>query len=209
MKSRRALLAALGLGLPGLALAAGAKPAAPQARKAPAYRGGRAATGWKVPQAKVKDQHGREFKFYDDLVKNKLVLISFASIDGEKRYPIVDNLVKMQQMIGSRMGKDVFVYTVSTRPERDTPEALKAFAEKKGAKWQFLTGTPAEVAKIKQNFGVMGSVHGLVWITNDATSRWLTKPARLQSIFLAEAVTFLSTGAQHKRHLRDMRSWKS
>lgn len=207
MKSRRAMLAALGLGLPGLALAAGATTS--QARKAPAPRGGRSRHAWKVSQAKVKDQNGREFDFYDDLVKDKLVLISFASIDGEKRYPIVDNLVKTQQMISSRLGKDVFIYTVSTRPERDTPEALKAFADKKGARWQFLTGKPSEIAKIKQNFGVMGSIHGLVWIANDATSRWLSKPAQLQSLFLAEAVSFLSTGAEHKRHLRDMRSWKS
>lgn len=207
MKSRRTMLAALGLGLPGLALAAGATTA-PQARKA-LPRGGRAAHAWSFPQSIVKDQNGAEFRFYDDLIKNKLVLISFASVAGEKRFPIVDNLVKLQQMVSGRLGKDLFIYTVSTRPESETPDTLKAFAAQKGARWKFLTGTPAEVAKIKQMLGVMGTMHGLVWMGNDATGRWMSKPARLQPIFLAEALAFLSTGSQHRQFLKDMRSVRS
>lgn len=208
MKSRRSMLAALGLGLPGLALAAGVPTAAPQARKGTA-RGGRAAHAWSFPQSIVKDQDGAEFRFYDDLIKNKLVLISFASAAGEKRFPVVGNLVKLQQMVSNRLGKDLFIYTVSTRPETETPETLKAFATQKGARWKFLTGSPSEVAKLKKMLGVMGTMHGLVWIGNDATGRWLSKPARLQPLFLAEALAFLSTGTQHRQFLKDMRSVKS
>jgi protein SCO1/2 len=208
MKSRRALLVALGLGLPGLALAAVPSSGASPARKG-SLRGGRASHAWRLPQVKVKDQDGREFSFYDDLVKDKLVLISFASVDGEKRYSIVDNLVKVQQMVRSRLGKDLFIYTVTTSPQIDTPASMKALAEKKGARWQFLTGEPDAIAKLKKNFGVMGNIHGLVWIANDHTGRWLSKPARLQPLFIAESMAFLSTGAQHKPFLRDMRSYKS
>jgi protein SCO1/2 len=208
MKSRRAMLSALGFGLSGLALAAVASPGAPQARKA-SPRGGRASHAWRMPQAVVQDQDGREFKFYDDLIKDKLVLISFASVDGEKRFPIVDNLVKVQQMVRDRLGKDLFIYTVTTKPQVDTPAALKAFAEKKGARWQFLTGKAEEIAQIKKTLGVMGSIHGLLWIGNDRSGRWLSKPARLQPLFISESLAFLSTGAQHKQFLKDMRSVKS
>jgi protein SCO1/2 len=162
-----------------------------------------------MPQAVVQDQDGREFKFYDDLIKDKLVLISFASVDGEKRFPIVDNLVKVQQMVRDRLGKDLFIYTVTTKPQVDTPAALKAFAAKKGAHWQFLTGKTEEIAKIKTTLGVMGSIHGLLWIGNDRSGRWLSKPARLQPLFISESLAFLSTGAQHKQFLKDMRSVKS
>lgn len=209
MKSRRALLVGLGLALPGLAIAAaptaGTKPAA---RKPAARRDG-GVHAERFPQVAVKDQNGKEFSFYDDLVKDKLVLISFASIEGEKRYPIVDNLVKVQQMVRDRLGKDLFMYTVTTRPDRDSVDDLKAFADSKGARWQFLTGETAAIDEIKKSLMVMGNIHGIVWMSNDKSGRILSKPARLQPLFLTEALAFLSTGAQHKQFLTDMRSWKS
>ncbi|MBA2239074.1 MAG: hypothetical protein H0W24_10325 [Lysobacter sp.] len=210
MKSRRALLMGLGLGLPGLAVAAatntGAAPAAP---KAAARRAGGVHAA-RFPTVAVTDQTGKQFgNFYDDLVRDKLVLISFASIDGEKRYPIVDNLVKVQQMVRDRLGKDLFMYTVNTRPDKDSVADLKAFADSKGARWQFLTGETAAIDEIKQSLRVMGNIHGLVWMSNDKSGRILSKPARLQPLYLTEALAFLSTGSQHKQFLTDMRSWKS
>lgn len=209
MKSRRALLVGLGLALPGLAIAAAPTAGTrPVARKPAAPRAGGVHAA-RFPQVPVTDQNGNKFSFYDDLVKDKLVLISFASVEGEKRYPIVDNLVKVQQMVRDRLGKDLFMYTVTTRPDRDSSADLKAYADSKGARWQFLTGETAAIDEIKKSLMVMGNIHGLVWISNDKSGRILSKPARLQPLFITESLAFLSTGAQHKQFLTDMRSWKS
>lgn len=206
MQSRRALLTALGLAIPGLALAgASSRPAALGNMRKPGTIGALS----RIPNVKVKDHAGREFKFYDDLVKNRLVLISFASLAGEQRYSIVNNLLKLQQMEANRLGKDLFIYTITTQPERDSSDQLAAYAKSRGARWQFLTGDAASVKQLKDAFGVMNSIHGLVWIGNDSTGRWLSKPARLQPLFLAESLAFLSTGAQHRQFLRDMRSVRS
>ncbi|PKM08354.1 MAG: hypothetical protein CVV14_04570 [Gammaproteobacteria bacterium HGW-Gammaproteobacteria-4] len=163
----------------------------------------------RFPQALVQDQHGQKFWFYENLIQDKVVLLSFASLDGERIYPIIDNLIKVQEMLGERLNNDVFIYTITTKPEVDSAQQLKEFAEAKGARWKFINGDPAAIRQILAAFSVMGSVHGTAWIGNQRTGRWLTKPARVQPIFIAEAVAMLSTGKYHKERLLDMRSYQT
>jgi len=207
MNSRRTVVTALGLGLPAMA-SAGRAPVAekdnPMLLQCERPTVGRHAK--RFPQVLVQDQNGEKFWFYENLIQDKLVLLSFASLDGEKHYPIVDNLLKVQEMLGERLGDDVFMYTITTKPEVDTAQGLKEYAALKGARWQFLNGEPEAIRQILGTFSVMGSMHGLTWIGNQRTGRWLTKPARVQPIFIAEAVALLSTGKHHKARLLDMRS---
>ncbi|MDX2300030.1 MAG: SCO family protein [Xanthomonadaceae bacterium] len=207
MNSRRTVVTALGLGLPAAALAAKsqvAEPGNPMLLQCERPAVGRHAK--RFPQVLVQDQNGEKFWFYENLIQDKLVLLSFASIDGERQYPIVDNLLKVQEMLGERLGNDVFMYTITTKPEVDTAPGLREYATSKGARWQFLGGEPEAIHRILAAFSVMGSVHGLTWIGNQRTGRWLTKPARVQPIFIAEAVALLSTGKHHRARLLDMRS---
>lgn len=212
MNSRRNVVKALGLGIPALALAANAAAKTPVVADPnnpmllACERPADSALAKRFPQVLVQDQHGEKFWFYENLIQDKLVVLNFASLDGEKAYPIIDNLLKVQEMIGDRLGDDVHIYTVTTKPEVDTAASLKQFAEAKGARWKFLNGDPTSIRKILTTFNVMGSIHGLVWIGNQRTSRWMTKPARVQPIFIAEAVGLLSTGKHHKPFLIDMRS---
>jgi len=211
MNSRRTVVTALGLGLPAMALAANANAKTPVAQEGnpmllqcerPTV--GRHAK--RFPQVLVQDQNGEKFWFYENLIQDKLVLLSFASIDGEQHYSVVDNLLKVQEMLGDRLGDDVFMYTITTKPEVDTAQSLKEFAQAKGARWQFINGEPDAIRQILTSFNVMGSIHGLNWVGNQRTGRWLSKPAKVQPIFIAEAVAMLSTGKHHKARLVDMRS---
>lgn len=211
MNSRRTVVTALGLGLPAMALAANANAKTPVAQEGnpmllqcerPTV--GRHAK--RFPQVLVQDQNGEKFWFYENLIQDKLVVLSFASVDGEQHYSVVDNLLKVQEMLGDRLGDDVFMYTITTKPEVDTAQSLKEFAQAKGARWQFINGDPDAIRQILTAFNVMGSIHGLNWVGNQRTGRWLTKPAKVQPIFIAEAVAMLSTGKHHKARLVDMRS---
>ncbi len=154
----------------------------------------------------VQDQYQRKAWFYEELILNRIVLVSFTSVNGDRHYPIVDNLVKVQQMLADRLGDDVFMYTVTTSPYQDTPDALKALAEARGARWQFLSGDPESIRQILAAFNVRGSLHGLAWIGNENTGRWLSKAARQHPLFIAEAVARLSTGGHYKPFLVDMHS---
>jgi len=206
-KSRRAFIASAAAVVPVVATAAVAPKAVennPAFKTCPRAKGGKNAE--RFPQAIVQDQHGRKAWFYEELISDKLVLVSFTSVKGEQYYPILSNLVKVQQMLEDRLGKDVFMYTITTDPHRDTPESLKALADKYGAKWQFLTGEPESIHEILASFNARGTMHALSWIGNEKHGRWLNKPSRLHPLYIAEAVARLSTGKHHKPFLVDMRS---
>ncbi|MGV6852767.1 MAG: SCO family protein [bacterium] len=204
MKNRRQILAALAAGLPLLASAKSpVKP--PQAmRQCPSDIKGPMSD--RFGQIIVTDQHKKKSWFYEELIHDKLVMVNFTSIRGERHYPILDNLVKVQHMLESRMSHPVHIYTITTDPSADQPENLKALADSKGANWTFLTGENDQIEQLLAAFGIRGSINGLCWIGNEKTGRWMTRASRQHPLFVAEAVARLSTGKDHKPFLVDLRS---
>ena len=94
-------------------------------------------------------QDGKEVHFYTDMLKGKVVLISFIYTNCTDICPILmPNLVRIQELLGDRSGRDVSLISISVDPEDDTPEVLKAYGEKYGAKpgWTFLTGKKENVS---------------------------------------------------------------
>jgi len=205
--TRRMFLAGAAAAVP-VTVAAAVAPGAIEKKSAfitcPRATGGKNAS--RFPQVIVQDQYKRKAWFYEDLIADKLVLVNFTSVKGEKYYPLLSNLVKVHEMVEDRIGKDVHMYTVTTDPYRDTPETLRELAEQHGAKWRFLTGAPEDISEILASFNARGSMYALSWIGNEQTGRWLNKPSRLQPLFIAEAVARLATGKQHKPFLVDDRS---
>lgn len=94
------------------------------------------------------NQNGEKMKFYTDLLRDKVVIINsfFATCQGSC-LPLNRNLEKVQQALGDRLGKDVFILSISVDPTVDTPPNLKEYAKKLNAKpgWYFLTGTKENV----------------------------------------------------------------
>jgi protein SCO1 len=206
MKTRRAFLATA----VGASVAATAMAAPKVAEETPALMTCSPALGGKnaklFPHVIVQDQHKRKAWFYEELIKDKLVLVNFTSSKGENYYPIVENMVKVQEMLEDRLGKDVFMYTITTDPYRDNPETLKALADKYGAKWQFLSGMPEDIKQVLASFNARGNLHALSWVGNEKLGRWLNKPSRLHPLYIAESVARLSTGKHYKPYLVRMRS---
>jgi cytochrome oxidase Cu insertion factor (SCO1/SenC/PrrC family) len=102
------------------------------------------------------DQDGRKVKFYTDVLKGRLVLISFIYTNCTDICPtLMHNLVDVQEMLGDRFGKDVFFVSISVDPEDDTPEELKKYAERYLAKpgWTFLTGKKENVDWVVHKLG--------------------------------------------------------
>jgi protein SCO1 len=102
---------------------------------------------------------GEEVRFYDDLIKDKTVMINFMYVlcKNEGFCPMMTyNLSKVQAMLGDRLGKDVFMYSITLDPDNDTPELLDAYAKlfkSKPGGWKFLTGTKQDIADVRQNLG--------------------------------------------------------
>jgi len=108
------------------------------------------------PNVTLTTHEGKKVKFYDDLLKDKIVIINFMYVKCEGICPgTTANLVKVQKLLGDRMGKDIFMYSITLKPEEDTPEKLAAYAKayKVGPGWQFLTGDPKDVELLRQKLG--------------------------------------------------------
>ena len=94
------------------------------------------------------NQNGEKMRFYSDLLQGKVVIInSFFATCAGSCLPLNRNLEKLQQALGDRMGKDVYIVSISVDPTVDTPARLKAYAKKlnAGPGWYFLTGDKENV----------------------------------------------------------------
>jgi protein SCO1/2 len=108
------------------------------------------------PNVPLTTQDGKTVRFYDDLLKGKSVAINFIFTDCNEVCPLeTANLAQVQKLLGERAGRDVFFYSISTDPKRDTPEVLKAYAAKFGATWLFLTGKPDDIRLIGKKLGLL------------------------------------------------------
>ncbi|WP_139556792.1 SCO family protein [Methylotetracoccus oryzae] len=111
----------------------------------------------RFPNVPVVDHEGNTHRFYDDLIKDKIVLVNFMFTRCNGTCPgTTANLKKVQAEFGDRMGRDVFLYSVSLDAEYDTVERLKAYAElfKVGPGWRFITGTQEDLGLIRRKFGL-------------------------------------------------------
>ena len=108
-----------------------------------------------IPDAEVLDQHGQKQKFYTDLVKDKIVVINFVFTTCKAICPLLGtNFTKLQTELGERLNKDVFLISITTDPETDSPEKMKAWGEKFKAKdgWTFVTGSKEQLTSLLQVF---------------------------------------------------------
>ncbi len=108
------------------------------------------------PDLVLTTHEGKKVRFYDDLIKDKIVIINFmyAKCEGVCP-PVTANLVKVQNLLGDRLGRDIFINSFTLKPEQDTPEVLKRYAAAYKTKpgWSFVTGAPADMETIRRKLG--------------------------------------------------------
>jgi protein SCO1/2 len=108
------------------------------------------------PNVSLTTQDGKKVHFYDDLLKDKRVVINFIYTRCGDSCPLeTARLAQVQRILGDRMGREVFFYSFSVDPVRDTPEELKAYAAKfhAGPGWLFLTGKKPDIELIRAKLG--------------------------------------------------------
>ena len=92
------------------------------------------------PNAEVITHTGQKLRFYDDLIKNKVVMINFMTIGNEVNYPVTARLAKVADLLGDKLGRDIFMVSVTREPAKDTQTDLQNFAEIFGSRlgWTFV-----------------------------------------------------------------------
>jgi protein SCO1/2 len=151
------------------------------------------------PNVPLITHEGEAVRFYDDLIKDKAVLINFMYARcGDICPGMTANLRKVQKEFGDRAGRDIFMYSITLEPEHDTPSALKAYAElfRVGPGWKFLTGKKNDIELLRRQLGFTFSdpildqdktQHiGVVKYGIEPLERWGTCPALGNPKYIAE-----------------------
>jgi protein SCO1 len=109
-----------------------------------------------LPNVELLTQDNRTVRFYDDLVKDRRVVIQFMFARCEDVCPMITHhLVEVQRLLKGRVGRDIFFYSITLSPEEDSPRDLKAYAKMHGTGpgWLFLTGKPDEILLLRKSLG--------------------------------------------------------
>lgn len=137
------------------------------------------------PNVTLVSHEGKQVKFFDDLIKGKVVMVNFIFTSCPDVCPLeTARLREVQKLLGDRVGKDVFMYSITIDPKVDTPAVLKAYREKYQAApgWTFLTGKPEEIILLRKKLGMYSkedeagnlSTHNLSLILgNQKTGKWM------------------------------------
>jgi protein SCO1/2 len=147
------------------------------------------------PNVELTDQNGEKHQFYSDLLKGKIVVIEQFYTHCIDICPLeTARLAQVQKILGDRVGKDIFFYSISIDPKRDTPEVMKAYAESyhAGPGWLFLTGKKEEIDLINKKLGFQDPQPGdrdghspHLLIGNEATGQWQRNNALDNPRFMA------------------------
>jgi len=155
----------------------------------------------RIPDVEVWTHTGRRARFRTDLVADHVVLLNvFFTTCGDTCPLVTQNLAALRELLGDRIGRDVFMYSISLLPELETPEVLREYAALHGIGpgWELLTGAPADVGLLRRGMGFTGpspeadlldDQHtGMLRYGSAALDRWSASPALLPPTTLARAI---------------------
>src|SRR6516162_6622889 len=106
-----------------------------------------------LPNVSLVTHEGREVRFYDDLVKDKIVSINFFFANCDDICPVVmPNLLKVQKILGHKVGREMLMHTITLKPQEDTVNVIRDYRKKLGAGpgWTFLTGKPSDIEEVRR-----------------------------------------------------------
>lgn len=156
------------------------------------------------PDVALRTQENREVRLYRDLIKDRQMLINFMYTSCGQLCPLVtENLVRVQRLLGDRMGRDIFFYSFTLDPVNDTPEVLKEYAKmhRVGPGWSFLTGTAEDLEMLRRRLGFTDpdpekdkdrdSHIGNVRYGNEPRLLWGACPGLSHASFIAESLSWV------------------
>jgi hypothetical protein len=135
--------------------------------------------------AVFRTHENKEVRFYDDLIKGK-----------------------------SRVGRDIFMYSISLKPEEDDPATLKEYARMHRTKpgWLFLTGRREDVDTLR--FRLLTEHHpaidlnieqhtGMIRVINDANNRWFCSPSQASVETIVQTIRWAENSRPLAQRMRE------
>lgn len=140
------------------------------------------------------NQDGETVRFFDDVLKDKVVLISFIFTNCEGACPLITfKMTQVRDGLDDYVGQPLHFVSLSIDPERDTPAALKEFAQTHDAYhegWTFLTGKPEVIKEITSRLGqytVEVEAHSTLMLAGNVNAaHWMKIPPQDQAPTIVE-----------------------
>jgi len=151
------------------------------------------------PNVVLTTHEGKSVRFFDDLIKGKIVAIDLIYTTCQYACPLeTARLAQVQRSLGDRMGRDVFFYSITIDPDHDTPAVLAEYARhyNVGPGWLFLTGSKRDIDGLSRKLGLYappdpanpdGHLPYLL-VGNQATGQWMRNSAVDNPKFLARTI---------------------
>jgi protein SCO1/2 len=156
------------------------------------------------PNVVLRTHHGKRVRFYDDLMKDRSVAINVMYAGCEGVCPrITSNLVDVQKLLGDRVGREFFMYSITLKPEQDTPRVLREYARAHGVGpgWTYLTGDPPDIELLRRSLGFTNpnpeldsdaSQHiGNVRYGNEPLMLWAACPGMAAPAWIAKSISWV------------------
>jgi protein SCO1/2 len=169
------------------------------------------------PDVVLTTHEGKQVRFYDELIKDKLVTINFMytrCADGS--CPIITaNLVRVQRLLQDRVGRDIFMNSITLTPEHDTPAVLKKYAKAYGVGpgWSFLTGKAADIELLRRKLGFTdpdpardankANHIGMVRYGNEPFQLWAATPGMAKPEWIARSILWVDAPEAPRTALKE------
>lgn len=155
-----------------------------------------------IPNAVFRTHEDERVHFYDDVLKDKIVMVMMMYATCETACPAAT--MRMAEVhrryLSDRMGKDLFMCNLTLKPHEDDPAALAAYAKLHRATlpgWTFLTGDQYDIDTLRYAFfrhdhiGIDEDLDlhaGAIKIINEPIGRWLHADAFASTRTLLEHI---------------------
>lgn len=151
----------------------------------------------------LQNQNGKAVHFYDDMVRNKLVVItSFYGSCVDVCPLLAENLRLAQAALPPDVRNNVRMIGLTVDADHDTPEALREFAANHDLddRWSLLTGKKENVDWVLHKLGLYvekADDHStLILIGNDRTGNWTKMLAMEPPRVIAKQIQKLASVGQ-------------
>lgn len=150
------------------------------------------AIGSLVPDFTLTDQNGAPFHLRDFRGQAVLVTFIYTRCPLPNYCPLMSrNFASLQERLSQEFPGKFHLLSVSFDPAFDTPQVLKDYAARYNRDektWTFACGTPAQVDRVAQLFGLLYKPEGGV-ITHDLRTALISPEGRLVHIWRSNVWT--------------------
>ena len=163
----------------------------------------------RYPNVLLTTHEGKRVRFYDDVIRgNKIVVLDMMYTQcPEVCGGTMVNLARVQRLLGSRMGREVFMYSITLDARHDTPAVLARYAELAGVgpHWKLLTGRHTDIERLRRALRYTDidpevdrdrTQHtGMLRVGNDVLDRWISCPGLVPAEQLARQAMWIGTAS--------------